>query len=146
MERSFAFRSDIDLKDYVQTVLGWHQVEMLLLFDLSGAGVNIYHSRILRKLESIIRDEYLLELFASFLAMPILLREGTRYSISVKGIPPASDLAPLLMNFYLDELDHAFEAQFPNFLYSRYFVEGFIFPGQSKDFDLRLFQKLFSQI
>lgn len=55
------------------TVVGWGQVEQLLLFDLSWSGVTIPHSRLLKKPESIICDEYKKKYFLFFFSDATLI-------------------------------------------------------------------------
>lgn len=61
--------------------------------------------------------------------MPIIDKTGTDWSPKT-GIPPVAFLTSVLLNFYLEDLDRAFEARLPQVPYARYDYEVFI-PGKN---------------
>lgn len=117
---------DRNIEDYVMAIVGWGRVEVLLRFDLSLSRAQISHDKILKKLKMGVQDEYILKLYHSLLSLPILDKDGTDWSTKGIGLPDASFLASLLINFYEDELDRSLEAKFPKLRYARYSTEGFI--------------------
>lgn len=147
LENSFAYRNDKSIQDFISTVVGWGNVELLLLFDLSLSLNRISHSRLLEKLEPILYEKYIWKLVSSFLTLPIIDKTGTDWS-SKAGIPTLSFLSAILLNYYLDELDRAFEVHFPNFQYARYDYEVFIpiFIGKSKEFYVPNFLNLLNEL
>jgi hypothetical protein len=74
--RSFGFSKDRNEKDFCGTVVGWGKVELLLFLDLSPSLITFSRSRFLAKLESVVKDQFLLRLISSFLELPIIDNTG----------------------------------------------------------------------
>lgn len=129
------------------TVVFWGNVELLLLFDLSPSLPLLSRSRLLSKLESVVKDPFLLRLISSFLELPIIDKTETDWSTKT-GIPTVTFPTPILFHFFLDELDRAFEAHFLNFRYARYYHQIFvpIFLGKSKEFSAPRFMNLLNEL
>lgn len=97
--RSFGFSKDRNEKDFCGTVLSWGKVELLLFLDLSPSLITFSRSRLLAKLESVVKDQFLLRLISSFLDLPILNNTGTDL-LSKRGIPRGVPLfTEVLFNF-----------------------------------------------
>ena len=67
---------DRNEKDFCGTVVGWGKVELLLFLDLSPSLITFSRSRFLAKLESVVKDQFLLRLISSFLELPIIDNTG----------------------------------------------------------------------
>lgn len=65
---------------FYSRLVGEGRVRKLLKLDLIDSLNTIYRTSLLRKLESLVRDRYVLELIESFLAIRILDNEGKDWS------------------------------------------------------------------
>jgi len=92
---------------------------------VEGGSQLVSRSRLLSKLEPVVKDPFLLRLISSFLELPIIGTPGKDWS-EKRGRPPVHFITPVLFHFYLGELDGAFETSFPHFPYARYDSEVYI--------------------
>lgn len=150
-ERSFAYREDKGLMEYVTTLIGWGSAEVLLKFDLTKTFGQIEHARLRKKLESVFQDFFILGLYHSFMSLPVLLKDETEVVQGDTGLPlpSASRLSPVLLNFYLETLDVALKGRFPQLPYARYGIERIIaLPTEedSKKLTTKCFNEVFVQL
>lgn len=151
-ENSFSNRRDRTIKDFINTVIGWGQVENLILVDLSRSVEILSQERLFQKKEVVLHDRYLLNLLSSFLTWPFIDKTGERAWTpwsEKKGIPTGSEfgfLSQVLLNYYFDDLDRAFKVKFPKMKYARFDYEVRIPIYNQKDFNVKMFTELIEEL
>lgn len=75
--------------------------------DLSKFFETVNHSRLIRKLDSHIKDKRVISLIHKILTAGVCI--DSRVEKSEIGLPQGGPLSPLLANIYLDELDKLLE-------------------------------------
>lgn len=121
---SFAYRMDRNEQDFHKHILSWNdvldtggKVESALVFDFSSSIYSLSRTSLLEKIESVFPEErFFLRLVSSFLHTPLI---GVNLTTTL-SLLPSTFFSSVLFNFFLDNLDRAFDCQFPLHSYARY--------------------------
>lgn len=76
MNESFSHREDRNIQNYKTEIASWGKVDFLILIDLSEAPAFISRARLMAKVESVVKDQIILELLNSFLNSSLLTKNG----------------------------------------------------------------------
>lgn len=129
MENSVGLR--IQLRDYLYLVCMRVNVTRLYKFDLTNSMKTINRENLLSKLSHIVMDGDILSLVGQFLYLPITDESGIEYNTGV-NILPSGHLTDVLQNFALIEFDKGFQRLFPQFYFTRFLNEVFVYFSTSE--------------
>jgi hypothetical protein len=102
----FSFFREGAYKDFRSKLVEQGQVYKLYYLDLKPSLATISHSHLLRKMERVVTDKYIISLIADFLSLKIFDLNGEEWTSEdpAVSIPPVEPIAGLLFNFVLDDL------------------------------------------
>lgn len=136
---SFGFKlRTTDYYAHIRSIDG--PISRVYKLDMTNSLRRINKESLLTKLEPIVENDEIIQLFKSFLYMPILY-EGKDSSYIMKDLIPSSALiTDVLLHFSLIELDNQFHQLFPSFSYTRYVQEVIVTTSQKESlFESSLF-------
>lgn len=141
LEQSFACRTEKKAIHFLAEIKNWSNLRALFVLDFSIFSKVLCRKRLVAKMKPLIEDQFILHLIDSFLHCPIKDKQGRNLN---EGIPGVQFIFPVLLNFFLDDMDRKFVSKFPDWTFARFYHQMLIPIGTGcKKEDLLFIQNAF---